>query len=123
MRGFLQAPACDGKVPILFLDDPDAFVRIKGSQGAGDGETVLHAECLPFGGGVERCTPWTKDCEYLFVVRVLRGGSGRRPRGHARGRGAVDRALAYVVRHNMADGLWWGPTGGIRMSISRMPPS
>lgn len=61
----------DGKIPILFLDDQQAFLKAKIDRSIQEGKWSFMLKRFVETGGVEDLSPWTKDSEFLFAIALL----------------------------------------------------
>lgn len=103
LREVVRRQRPDGKVPILFLDDPERFVRRKEERVRRTGKPSILLDAYRRG-ELEHFSPWTKDGEYLFALAVYEQMRHRRRLSREEAR-AVDHALAYTQACNLVDGL------------------
>ncbi len=97
LEQLIKRQHADGKIPILFLDDPQAFLKAKIDRSIKEGKWSFMLKRYMETGGVEDLSPWTKDSEFLFVVALYENTTAEeREKSLAKSFISTSNALDYV---------------------------
>jgi len=108
MTQLIAQQDANGKVPILYLDDPVAFLKAKIDRSIQEGKWSFMLKQFFEPGSVENLSPWTKDSEFLFAIALLEHADVPTKTDKGLRNLAIWKALTYVSEHLMADGLVLG---------------
>jgi len=96
----------DGRIPIMFLDNTFKWLLLKIWHSIRNRKISFLLKGYFSKEGIGQLSPWTRDSEFLFVLGVAKYVAKTNDKKFlSENKGRIDKALSYVEKNLMKDGL------------------